>query len=100
MVFYEARWLVPVSGPPIEGGARVVHEGRILAAGRASTLRSTYPDAPRKDFGDSVLSAAPINAHTHLELSWIGNHTLPEGKRPESESEANTKQGRWSPPNK
>lgn len=79
MVFYEARWFLPVSSLPVEGGGCVVRDGKILAVGKASDLKSAWPDVRHVDLGDTVLSAAPINAHTHLELSWIGDHTLPRG---------------------
>jgi len=63
-----ARWVVPVSRPPIENGAIATFEGKIVGVGPASELRSSYP-AEIKDYGDSILCPALINTHSHLELS-------------------------------
>lgn len=63
-----ARWVVPVSRPPIENGAIATFEGKIVDVGPASELRASYP-AEIKDHGDSILCPALINTHSHLELS-------------------------------
>jgi cytosine/adenosine deaminase-related metal-dependent hydrolase len=63
-----ARWVVPVSRPPIENGAIATFEGKIVGIGPAPELRSSYP-ADIIDYGDSILCPALINTHSHLELS-------------------------------
>ena len=63
-----ARWVVPVSRPPIENGAIATFEGKIVGVGPASELRPSY-QAEIKDYGDSILCPALINTHSHLELS-------------------------------
>jgi len=68
-----ARWVVPVSGPPIENGAIATFEGKIIDVGPASGLRSSY-SADIKDHGDSILCPALINTHSHLELSPLKRH--------------------------
>ncbi len=62
---YRARWVVPVTQPPIENGCVVEHDGKIVFAGPADSA----PDGDDYDFGDSVLLPGLINAHTHLELT-------------------------------
>jgi len=69
----QARFVVPVDSPPIEGGAVVVEHGRITAVGRASDLRGT--DA--LDYGDAVITPGFVNAHTHLELSSLAHQVPP-----------------------
>jgi cytosine/adenosine deaminase-related metal-dependent hydrolase len=66
VIRYRARWVVPVSRPPIADGVVAVEEGRIALVGR-------YADSPGAgelvDLGDAVLLPGLVNAHTHLELT-------------------------------
>jgi len=73
-----ARWVVPVSRPPIENGAIATFEGKIVGVGPASELRASYP-AKIKDYGDSILCPALINTHSHLELSPLRWRLSPSG---------------------
>lgn len=61
---YHARWVVPVTAPPIENGRIVVEDGRITSVGRAVS-----GDTPSIDLGDAVVLPGFVNAHTHLELT-------------------------------
>jgi 5-methylthioadenosine/S-adenosylhomocysteine deaminase len=63
-----ARWVLPVSSPPIEQGAvRIDAEGRIAAVGPARELASA--DLELHDLGDAALLPGLINVHTHPELA-------------------------------
>nr|HDN01246.1 hypothetical protein [Deltaproteobacteria bacterium] len=73
---HKARWVVPVSRHPIENGAIVTFQGKIIDVGPASELRSSY-SAEIKDHGDSILCPALINTHSHLELSPLKQHFSP-----------------------
>ncbi len=73
-----ARWVVPVSRPPIENGAIATFEGKIVEVGPASELRSSYL-AKIRDYGDSILCPALINTHSHLELSPLKRRLSPSG---------------------
>lgn len=64
-----ARWVVPVAADPIENGAVVVGEGRILAVGDDESTRALYPDAVEVDLGDSAIMPGLVNTHSHLELT-------------------------------
>jgi cytosine/adenosine deaminase-related metal-dependent hydrolase len=58
-----ADWVLPIEGPPIEGGAVAIEDGRIAAVGRAGELgRGRYYD-------DAVIVPAFVNAHSHLEYA-------------------------------
>jgi cytosine/adenosine deaminase-related metal-dependent hydrolase len=60
-----ARYLFPVCGEPIAGGAVTIAGGRILAVGKADG-RGTV-----EDLGNVALLPGFINAHTHLDLSEL-----------------------------
>jgi 5-methylthioadenosine/S-adenosylhomocysteine deaminase len=60
-----ARWVVPVSTPPIERGAVAIDGSRIAWVGPASDA----PAGERVELGDAVLMPGLVNAHCHLELT-------------------------------
>jgi 5-methylthioadenosine/S-adenosylhomocysteine deaminase len=63
---YVARWIVPISSPPIERGAVSVDvDGRIAYVGPAASA----PPGETIDVGDAALLPGLVNAHTHLELT-------------------------------
>ncbi len=71
-VLHRAKWVVPVSAPPISNGAVLIHGGRILAAGPFPAMRTCSPVGARlADHGDAALLPALVNAHTHLELGAL-----------------------------
>jgi len=78
LCLHTARWVIPVSGPPIENGAIATFGGKIVGTGRAKELQSNYL-AEIRDYGDSILCPALINAHTHLELSPLKGRLFPSG---------------------
>ncbi|HMA01211.1 MAG: amidohydrolase family protein [Gemmatimonas sp.] len=65
MIRYHARWVLPISSPPIRDGTVVELAGRIVYVGP----RADAPDGEDRDLGDSALMPGLINAHTHLELT-------------------------------
>ena len=65
MIRYQARWVLPISRPPISDGTVVEHDGRIAYVGE----RSGAPDGTDVDLGDAALMPGLVNAHTHLELT-------------------------------
>lgn len=74
---YRARWVLPVVQPPIENGWVSVEHGRVLAVGAGRT------DWPAIDLGDVALLPAFVNAHTHLELSWMAGRVPPAASMPQ-----------------
>ena len=73
MIVYRAEWVCPIDGPPIRDGAVAVEEGRIAAVGAAGA----FPRVPRHDLGSVALLPGLINAHTHIELSWLRDRVPP-----------------------
>jgi cytosine/adenosine deaminase-related metal-dependent hydrolase len=60
---FSAAWVLPMSGPPLAGGAVTIADGRIAAAG--SDISGAI------DLGRRALLPGLVNAHTHLELSHL-----------------------------
>jgi cytosine/adenosine deaminase-related metal-dependent hydrolase len=58
-----ARWVLPVSAPPLLGGTVTVAAGRIVAVDPAGVRRADL------DLGDAVVIPGLVNVHTHLDLS-------------------------------
>jgi cytosine/adenosine deaminase-related metal-dependent hydrolase len=68
MTRYHARWILPVSAPPIQDGTLVEQGGRIVYVGpRASAPPSE--DSSDIELGDALLLPGLVNAHCHLELT-------------------------------
>ena len=76
MTAYRAAWVCPIDQPPIRNGAVRVSNGRIAAIG-ASEFKH---DDVLIDMGDAVLLPGLINAHTHLELSWLRGRVPPANR--------------------
>ncbi|MFL5485486.1 MAG: amidohydrolase family protein [Gemmatimonadaceae bacterium] len=62
---YHARWVLPITQPPIENGTVVEREGLITYVGS----RAEAPAGEDQDLGDAILLPGLINTHTHLELT-------------------------------
>jgi cytosine/adenosine deaminase-related metal-dependent hydrolase len=65
-----AEWVLPISDVPIGGGAVTVDEGRIVAVGE----RDGSEDAA---LGRVAVLPGLVNAHTHLELSYLHGRIPP-----------------------
>ena len=66
MTRYHARWICPVSSPPIRDATLVERAGRIAYVGP----RATAPDGGDDvDLGAVILVPGLVNAHCHLELT-------------------------------
>ncbi len=61
---FRARWVFPVSGPPLENATVEVSGGRISAVHTTSNPRA-------RDLGNCAIIPGLVNAHTHLELSDV-----------------------------
>jgi len=63
---YRARWLLPMSAPPIENGIIICDGEKILAIGAFKDFQGEIPDT-LFDLEDAVVFPAFVNVHTHLE---------------------------------
>jgi len=83
---YRAAWLLPISGPPLRDAWVEVVDGRVTALGssdissrpegRAHAGRSVAVEAEH-DLGDVAILPGLVNAHVHLELSYLRDAVQP-----------------------
>ncbi len=73
MIRYHAAWIVPIEGEPIRDGWVMVDGGRVVALGRRAANDST----PGVELGDVAVMPGLVNAHTHLELSYLRDQVAP-----------------------
>ena len=64
-----ARYVLPVTAPPIERGAILVEDGKILSVGTLDEVRGVFKEAEVDDLGDAALMPGLVNCHSHLELT-------------------------------
>jgi cytosine/adenosine deaminase-related metal-dependent hydrolase len=62
---YHARWVLPITQPPIENGTVVASDGLITYVGP----RAGAPSGGDYDLGEAILLPGLVNTHTHLELT-------------------------------
>ena len=85
---FAADWVVPVSSPPLAGGAVLVEGERIEAVGPAARLARAHPKAGLVELPGCVLAPGFVNLHSHIEYAaysglgdglafgpWISAHT-------------------------
>jgi len=73
-VLLRAAWVCPIAAPPRADGWVHVVDGRIAAVGDGHEA----PPAGRVlDLGSVALLPGLVNAHTHLELSWLRGRVPP-----------------------
>ena len=72
-MIFRARWVLPIDRAPVSEGWVEVAEGRIAAIGQGR------PPGDAQDLGDVALLPGLVNAHTHLELSWMAGRVPPSG---------------------
>jgi aminodeoxyfutalosine deaminase len=82
MPYYRAAWLLPISQPPIRDAWLRTERGRIVAFGH--TRPGDFTASDEIDLGEVAVLPGLVNAHTHLELSWM------RGRIPETDDF-----GRW-----
>ena len=84
MKVFHARWVLPISHPPIADGWVAVENGLIVAVGGPN---DHPPDGQMDKWSDGQMDRWPngpmailpglVNAHTHLELSWMRGRVAP-----------------------
>ena len=72
-----ARWVLPIVSPPLNDGWVDISDGRITGLGSG---RGTDGGGDVLDLGHVALLPGLVNAHTHLELSYLGG-TVPPASR-------------------
>jgi cytosine/adenosine deaminase-related metal-dependent hydrolase len=69
---YRAAWILPISSTPIRDGWLSVDGGRVRACGAGAP-----PPGRVTDLGRVAILPGLVNAHTHLELSWMRGRVPP-----------------------
>lgn len=83
MTAFQAAWVCPIERPPIPNGIVEIEDGVIVgirepgAGKRASADGSPILDPGSRQLGNVALLPGLINAHTHLELSWLRGRVPP-----------------------
>jgi len=70
---YRAEWVLPIAAAPVPGGWVALENGRIAAV-------SATPTSGAIDLGSAVILPALVNAHTHLELSYLRDVIPPSSR--------------------
>ncbi len=73
MIHYHASWIVPIVEPPMRDGWVAVDRGRVVALSR----RPPSDGTPEIDLGEVAVLPGLVNAHTHLELSYLRDEVPP-----------------------
>jgi aminodeoxyfutalosine deaminase len=76
VIRYHASWVLPIGEPPIRDGWISVEGGRVAAVGRRLD-RNVELGARDVDLGSVVILPGLVNAHTHLELSYLRGRVSP-----------------------
>jgi cytosine/adenosine deaminase-related metal-dependent hydrolase len=76
VIRYTAEWVLPIADEPIRNGSLTLDRGRIVAVDAARA-------ADAIDLGRAVMLPSLVNAHTHLELSYLRGVVLRSGRFPD-----------------
>jgi cytosine/adenosine deaminase-related metal-dependent hydrolase len=76
MTHYRAAWVLPISDAPIRGGWIAVSDGRVAALG----ARAPAAGSEIVDLGPVAILPGLVNAHTHLELSYLRDEVPPSSQ--------------------
>jgi cytosine/adenosine deaminase-related metal-dependent hydrolase len=75
MATYRAAWILPIERPPIRGGVVTIARGIINSVGE-------YDGGAVEDLGNVAVLPGLVNAHTHLEVSWMRGQVPPSASMP------------------
>jgi cytosine/adenosine deaminase-related metal-dependent hydrolase len=73
LIRYHAAWILPIAGSPIRDGWVTVDRDRIVALG----AQNPTDTVPANDLGNVAILPGLVNAHTHLELSYLRREVPP-----------------------
>ncbi len=79
---FRAQWVLPIAQPPIRDGWVAIEDGRIAGVGGPEIVPPPSVHPVAQDFSPAPASSAIlpglVNAHTHLELSYLHNRIPPK----------------------
>jgi len=62
---FRARWIVPISHPPIQDGIIIINQDKIIEVDQVENIQREASETI--DLGNSVIFPGFVNVHTHLE---------------------------------
>lgn len=71
-----APWVLPIAEPPIRDGWVAVDRGVIAGAG-AGSAAAQFAGSPAREVSSCAILPGLVNAHVHLELSWMAGRVPP-----------------------
>jgi cytosine/adenosine deaminase-related metal-dependent hydrolase len=82
MIGYRAAFVLPIDRPPIRSGVVTVNSGIIAGvgpslAGGQTPAGGLHSSPALLDLGNVAILPGLVNAHTHLELSWLRDRVPP-----------------------
>ena len=79
MIRYHADWVLPITEPPIHHGWVAIDHARVVACGRLGPAekRADLIKSTEVELGHVALLPGLVNAHTHLELSYLRDEVPP-----------------------
>ncbi len=76
MIAVRAAWVCPIDAPPVRNGWITIAGGRVTGYGGEEAAWPSHIGAVR-DLGRVAILPGLVNAHTHLELSWLRDRVPP-----------------------
>jgi cytosine/adenosine deaminase-related metal-dependent hydrolase len=73
VIRFSADWILPISDPPIDAGVVAIDEGRIVSVTQGQGAADVA-------LGRVVVLPGLVNAHTHLELSYLHGRIPPASR--------------------
>ena len=86
MPLHHAAWVLPIAGPPIRDGWVSVDRGRISGIGGQGTADPEITNQEitnHKSLPARAILPGLVNAHCHLELSWMRRQVPPAESMPD-----------------
>lgn len=69
MMILAADYVLPISSAPIDNGALLIEDTKIVDVGPRENIVGMYPTVPVNDFGPAAILPGFVNCHSHLELT-------------------------------
>jgi aminodeoxyfutalosine deaminase len=82
LIRHRAAWILPIVATPIRAGFVTSDRGRIVRVSTADEQSSTSRETETIDLGNVAILPGLVNAHTHLELSWMRGQVPPSDSMP------------------
>jgi cytosine/adenosine deaminase-related metal-dependent hydrolase len=84
VILHRAAWVLPIAAPPLRRGWVLTDRNRIVTCGSRPEIPAHRDGRSPEvvDLGEAVILPGLVNAHTHLELSWMRDRVPPGDSMP------------------